>query len=77
VAMTVDAGAARIVADRLARAGVEPGDPVIVIHVSAGNPFRRWPMTAFVALIAALVTHDPRAASSSHRDRRIGTRPDA
>jgi lipopolysaccharide heptosyltransferase II len=30
-------------------------DPeVVVVHVSAGNPFRRWPEHAFVELVAAL-----------------------
>ncbi len=31
-----------------------------MIHVSAGNPFRRWPTDAFAALAAALVTRDRR-----------------
>ena len=31
----------------------------IVMHVSAGNPFRRWPESAFATLAAALVTAAP------------------
>lgn len=34
------------------------GLPVIVIHVSAGNPFRRWPADAFEALAARLAEGD-------------------
>jgi predicted lipopolysaccharide heptosyltransferase III len=60
VAMTVDATAAAAVADRLARAGVRAGDPIVVVHVSAGNPFRRWPIAHFAALVEALVIEDPR-----------------
>jgi ADP-heptose:LPS heptosyltransferase len=60
VEMTVDPAAARAVDERLAGGGVEPGDPIIVIHVSAGNPFRRWPIAAFGALVAVLITRDRR-----------------
>jgi len=35
-------------------------DRLIVIHVSAGNPFRRWPATSFAELAAALAAADPR-----------------
>ena len=47
------------VADRLRRAGVDQGDRIVVIHVSAGNPFRRWPAAHFVDLTVALAA-DPR-----------------
>jgi ADP-heptose:LPS heptosyltransferase len=30
-----------------------------VLHVSAGNPFRRWPESAFAELAAGLVAADP------------------
>jgi len=60
VAMTLDAAAVSAVADRLARAGVHADDPIVVLHVSAGNPFRRWPIAHFVALVEALVKDDPR-----------------
>jgi lipopolysaccharide heptosyltransferase II len=58
VEMPVDGDAAAEVADRLARAGVTPGDRLVVIHVSAGNPFRRWPIASFAALVARLVARD-------------------
>jgi lipopolysaccharide heptosyltransferase II len=58
VEMALDPGAADVVRGRLARAGVTPGHRVIVIHVSAGNPFRRWPLDAFAALVAQLVRAD-------------------
>lgn len=57
--MPADASTAAAVSDRLARAGVGAGDPVIVLHVSAGNPFRRWPAPHFVELIASLAAADP------------------
>ena len=60
VEMRVDAGAAGAVDERLAAAGVRPGDRLVVIHVSAGNPFRRWPIDSFAAVAGALVAGDPR-----------------
>jgi ADP-heptose:LPS heptosyltransferase len=44
------------VARRLADAGVSPADRLAVIHVSAGNPFRRWPIGSFGEVAAALAT---------------------
>jgi heptosyltransferase-1 len=58
VEMAVDAEAARAVMARLAGVGVGASDRVIVLHVSAGNPFRRWPAAHFVELIAALSAAD-------------------
>lgn len=52
--MAVDREADRRVAERLVQAGVSPGAELIVIHVSAGNPFRRWPADHFAALAANL-----------------------
>jgi ADP-heptose:LPS heptosyltransferase len=60
VEMPADAAVAAAVGDRLARAGVADDDRLIVIHVSAGNPFRRWPATSFVELAVALAAADPR-----------------
>jgi lipopolysaccharide heptosyltransferase II len=57
--MHEDPGAAASVATRLAGAGVRPSHQVIVVHVSAGNPFRRWPAVAFIELIAGLAKNDP------------------
>jgi lipopolysaccharide heptosyltransferase II len=55
VEMPVEHELARTVASRLASAGVEPTDRLVVVHVSAGNPFRRWPIGHFVRLVTALV----------------------
>ncbi len=54
VEMTADGGVAAAVDARLAQAGVVLGDRVVVIHVSAGNPFRRWPLAHFIALAAGI-----------------------
>ncbi len=58
--MPVDPAAAAAVDRRLKDAGVEPDAPIVVIHVSAGNPFRRWPAESFVDLIERLAAADPR-----------------
>ena len=52
------AASARVGA-RLAEAGVTAGHRLIVVHVSAGNPFRRWPADFFVALASRLGMADP------------------
>jgi len=58
--MAVAPAAAAAVAAALATAGVDADrHRVIVLHVSAGNPFRRWPAASFVHLIAALVRGGP------------------
>jgi lipopolysaccharide heptosyltransferase II len=50
--------------ERLHDAGVRPGEhTLIVMHVSAGNPFRRWPAGAFAAVAAEL--------ARAGRDRRV------
>jgi predicted lipopolysaccharide heptosyltransferase III len=54
VEMPLDPAAAARVADRLARAGVPETDALIVVHVSAGNPFRRWPPEHFADLVSGL-----------------------
>ena len=59
VEMLVDPGATAAMAGRLARAGVELTDRLVVVHVSAGNPFRRWPQSAFATLVASLASRDP------------------
>lgn len=62
--MPVAEKAARSVAAKLAAAGVDPScHAVVVVHVSAGNLFRRWPAAAFESLMAAL--------ASGGADRRI------
>jgi lipopolysaccharide heptosyltransferase II len=59
VEMPVDPAATAAMADRLATAGVAVTDRLVVVHVSAGNPFRRWPQSAFAALVASLASRDP------------------
>ena len=46
--MLESAAAAAAVASRLTEAGIRTTQTLIVVHVSAGNPFRRWPTPAFV-----------------------------
>lgn len=58
VVMPVDAGAAARVAARLAAASVAEHAPIVVLHVSAGNPFRRWPTAAFAEVAAQLAADD-------------------
>lgn len=59
VEMTVDPEAAARIDSILRHAGFSPPDPLIVVHVSAGNPFRRWPQEAFADAIVNLARHDP------------------
>ena len=56
--MRADADARAAVDERLARAGVAAHHRLIAIHVSAGNPFRRWPAAHFVDLVTALADDD-------------------
>ena len=57
--MAEDAAATRRVSDRLAAAGITDAHALVVIHVSAGNVFRRWPRESFEALVATLARRDP------------------
>lgn len=57
VEMPDDPAAAERVARALAAAGVDASSDLIVLHVSANNPFRRWPQESFAALVAALAHH--------------------
>lgn len=58
--MPADPEVAAAVADRLTRAGVAADAALVVMHVSAGNPFRRWPAAHFVELAASIAAGDPR-----------------
>ncbi len=53
------AAEARITA-RLEAAGIAAHDEIIVLHVSAGNPFRRWPEPAFVEVVTSLAAGNER-----------------
>jgi ADP-heptose:LPS heptosyltransferase len=59
VVMGEDATAAATVERRLAQAGIDASHRLIVVHVSAGNPFRRWPQEHFVELAVRLAAADP------------------
>lgn len=54
VEMPVDDTAAARVHERLQDAGVTGDDRILVMHVSAGNPFRRWPLDHFVRVAREL-----------------------
>lgn len=58
VAMPIDPAADARVQARLAAGGVAPGAPLVVMHVSAGNPFRRWPAGSFATVAAELARED-------------------
>lgn len=59
VVMAADPDVESRVATRLRSAGVAPGAPLVLVHVSAGNPFRRWPPEAFTEAVVELARHDP------------------
>jgi lipopolysaccharide heptosyltransferase II len=59
VEMAGDAAAAARIDTVLRQAGIGPLHPLVVLHVSAGNPFRRWPQEAFAEVIADLARRDP------------------
>jgi ADP-heptose:LPS heptosyltransferase len=58
--MADDPVASASVNRRLRDAHVNGDAPLVVVHVSAGNPFRRWPADSFVDLICRLAASDPR-----------------
>jgi ADP-heptose:LPS heptosyltransferase len=58
VEMPVSPEATASVAQYLAKHGVNSAR-LIVLHVSAGNPFRRWPEQAFARVAAGLVRQSP------------------
>lgn len=57
--MVENAAAAAAVIMRLRAAGIRATETLIVVHVSAGNPFRRWPAGAFAELVEGLAAADP------------------
>jgi predicted lipopolysaccharide heptosyltransferase III len=60
VTMAADGDATDRVSQRLDAAGVDRDATVIVMHVSAGNPFRRWPAASFASTAALLASADVR-----------------
>jgi lipopolysaccharide heptosyltransferase II len=92
VEMPGNRAAAARVEQRLADAGIDASNPLIVLHVSAGNPFRRWPAESFAALVVELARRDPERrfvltsgpsdadaarAIAEHARQRLGHRGDA
>lgn len=59
VEMAEDTRAATMVDARLREAGIGSAHSIVVVHVSAGNPFRRWPRESFETLVTTLARHDP------------------
>jgi lipopolysaccharide heptosyltransferase II len=77
VEMALDAPADARMAARLRQAGVEDTDELVVMHVSAGNPFRRWPDAFFAETAAAVAAGSPRRRlvfSSGPSDRAAASR---
>ena len=60
VEMTAGAVARISAAARLTAAGVPDDAPLVVLHVSASNPFRRWPRESFARVAASLAREDRR-----------------
>ena len=60
VEMMADPATCAAVDTRLAAAGVTRDHQLVVMHVSAGNPFRRWPLERFTAVAQALLARDAR-----------------
>ena len=60
VEMPEDAAAEQRITGRLAAAGVLAQDELVIVHVSANNPFRRWPEASFIDLVAGLADGSPR-----------------
>jgi lipopolysaccharide heptosyltransferase II len=69
--MPLDVEADRRMAARLAAAGVTEGSELVVLHVSAGNLFRRWPEAFFAQTAATLAARPGRRVvlSSGPSDR--------
>jgi heptosyltransferase I len=60
VAMAPDPVADAAIDRRLRDSGIGADDELILAHVSAGNPFRRWPEPAFTEVLATLAAESPR-----------------
>ena len=54
----VEATAAKV-GRRLAALGIGDGHELLVVHVGAGNEFRRWPESSFADVAAALASERP------------------
>jgi lipopolysaccharide heptosyltransferase II len=59
VEMAADPEIESRVSARLRQANIAPDAPLVLVHVSAGNPFRRWPPEAFTEVVVELARRDP------------------
>ena len=59
VEMREDAAMAGRVDRRLRDLGIDASHEIIVVHVGAGNEFRRWPEASFAGVVAALASGQP------------------
>ncbi len=59
VEMFDEPGADERIESRLRSSGIGPGHDIVVVHVGAGNEYRRWPEEAFADTVAALVAAGP------------------
>ena len=59
VEMIADPSAARRVDERLRALEIGPSHELVVVHVGAGNEFRRWPESAFAEVVTALSSAQP------------------
>jgi ADP-heptose:LPS heptosyltransferase len=60
IEITPDRDAQVVIERRLNDLGIGPEHELAVIHVSAGNPFRRWPVESFTELVVQLASANPR-----------------
>ncbi len=77
VEMPLDPGADATIAGRLSAAGITPDHELVLAHVSAGNPFRRWPEPDFATVLTALAKAGPQRriiVSSGPSDRDAANR---
>ena len=76
VEMPVDPDAKARIDARLLGAGVGADEELVVLHVSAGNPFRRWPEAFFVEAACSLAAGPRRriVLSSGPSDREAASR---
>ena len=59
VEMPEDAAAHTRADERLRAHGLDPHGPFVVMHVGAGNEFRRWPEQAFASVVQGLHAQEP------------------
>lgn len=58
--MAPDEAVEAMVGTKLRQAGAESGCPMVLVHVSAGNRFRCWPLESFAETIVRLAEADRR-----------------